>query len=173
MIDLRASPRATALLRGGAWRRVEHYDLCSGSEGYSSASLLSIGEAHVSSADDALITMLLREVIALEGWGPRSLEDLDSEDFVRFVLGEGYIADPTGWSTTEAEFWRSYSEIVAGIRRGPAFRLLHNGAAMGDVELLRRAEIVAVRCFAERWNEYQALLELADGWAYFSWGTSV
>ncbi len=172
-IELQASPRVTSLLGDGLWRQVELYELCSGSEGYSSATLLRIRGAQASGAEQALVTMLLREVVAVEGWGAQELRELRSEDFVPFVLTQGYLGDPSGWPITEAELWDRYSEIVAGIRRGPAFHLLDDGDQVDDVPLLRRSEIVEVRCFSAVWNEFQALLRLSDGWAYFTWGTSV
>jgi hypothetical protein len=110
--------------------------------------------------------------LAVEGesWDGTLQKDINAEDFVKFVLGSGYVSDEKGWGVLTDEFWKDYDEILNGILREKN-EIILNGNKIENRILIQKDEILSATCFADKWNNRQYLVETKTKWAFFTWCT--
>lgn len=173
LINIKEYPQTQKLLLNEHWRATEYYELCCSSELWGCAFLVKLQKQVTDNANEAIIHILERIVIEGEGWDETLQKDINADNFVKFILGSGYISDDRGWSISIHEFWTNYEEIKNGIFNAKDFEVTKNGDKTENIILVEKEDIVSVTCFADKWNKRQYFLETAIEWVFFSWSTGV
>jgi hypothetical protein len=152
------------------WKKTDYYEFCCKSELWGCAFLVTLEKQITHIANEAIIYILERLAIEGESWNETLQKDINAADFVKFVLGCGYISDENGWGVLIADFYKNYEEILHGILSEKNDIIL-NGNKIENRILIQKDEILSATCFADKWNNRQYLVETKTKWAFFTWCT--
>lgn len=171
LISLREYPYDPDFLSSEIWHKPEYYEVCSESELWGCAFLLTLEKQVTANTNEALVYLLARLVMESEGWDKTTQENTNIAEFVGFVLSTGYLSDDRGWEISTDEFLVNYEEIIHGIGKEKSFSLTQNGVETKTQMLIATDEIYSVTCFAGKWNNRQYFAETSTHWIFFTWGT--
>jgi hypothetical protein len=171
LISINEYPQTQIFLLNENWKETKYYELCCKSELWGCAFLVTLDKQLTKNANEAIVYILERLAIEGESWDETLQRGIDAENFVKFVLGSGYISHEKGWDISIDEFWINYEEINNGIFNENDFKIRKNGVLTEETFFIQKEEIHSATCFADKWNNRQYLVETKTRWGFFSWGT--
>jgi hypothetical protein len=172
-IKINDHPVVPDIFSNNKWKASDYYSLCTNSEFFCCASLVTIDKQVTDSANEAFIYLLQGLIKAEEGWNEEKMNNLNPEDFASFILYIGYLETEKGRDLSIQEFWENYNGLITNMRKEKLFIMTKNGIPATEIDLEFHEEryILSVTSFANDWNNRQYFFETWTHWAFFSWGT--
>jgi hypothetical protein len=158
------------ILLNGNWQKTDYFVMGVDSQSTGIAHFITLEKDVCNIEHQAILYLAQRFAIETEGWDEAIIADLNAENCINFIFGQGYIAGDSGEHISNEEFLKFYEQLTNGMFIRENFSIVKNGISTDDMEFYP-IELVSVVCFSNNWNSVQYFIELATRWALFTWST--
>ncbi|MGI4871084.1 MAG: hypothetical protein ACRYFX_07885 [Janthinobacterium lividum] len=99
--------RNQQLLNDAIWKLTDYYLLDSRSERWQWASYVTLDKRVARSPAAAVVYLLQRLAIEVEGWNEKNQLNWKAAEFAMFIFSTNYVASRESWEITPAKCWEN------------------------------------------------------------------